>query len=89
MTDPAQKPVAERITLLSVAGRCIGAIGHRIQPLPAHVRRASRMLCVMNLVVAAVSIRDQDAAETIKEGLCPFSAAAPGIQSSAAGCPRV
>lgn len=40
------------------------------------------MLCVMNLVVAAVSIRDQDAAEAIKEGLCPFPVAAPVFKAA-------
>lgn len=45
----------------------IGAFGRRFQPLPAHVRPASRTLCVLNLVVAAVSIRNQNAAEALKE----------------------
>ena len=71
-----KQPVAERIALRSLTGLCIGAFGSRLQPLPAHVRPASRTLCVLNLVVAAVSIRNQDAAEALKEIPRPFSASA-------------
>lgn len=69
-----KQPVAERITLRSLAGLCVGTFGHRFKPLPAHVRPASRMRCFLNLIVAAISICDQDAFEALKEGLCPFPA---------------
>lgn len=71
-----KQPVAKRIALRSLAGLCIGAFGRRFQPLPAHVRLATRTLCVPNLVVAAVSIRNQDAAEALKEIPRPFSTSA-------------
>ena len=71
-----KQSVAERIALRSFAGLCIGAFGRRFQPLPAHVRPAPSTLCVLNLVVAAVSIRNQDAAEALKKIPRPFSASA-------------
>ena len=71
-----KQPVTKRIALRSLAGLCIGAFGRRFQLLPAHVRPAPRTLCVLNLVVAAVSIRNQDAAEALKEIPRPFSASA-------------
>src|SRR5699024_10668358 len=71
-----KQPVAELVALRRLAGLCIGTFRHRFQPLPSHVRPATCALCLLDLVVAAVSVCDQDAAESLKEGLCPFSASA-------------
>ena len=51
-----KQPEAELITLHSLAGLCVNAFGHRIHPFPAHARPASRMLRLLDLVVAAESV---------------------------------
>ena len=47
------------------------------------VRPATRTLCVLNLVIAAVFLRNQDATEALKEIPRPFSASALPILEAA------
>ena len=68
---PANDKRADGVFNLVVADFDLTMLKKRIEVSPA-----PRTLCVLNLVVAAISIRNQDAAEALKEGLCPFPASA-------------
>ena len=68
---PANDKRADDVFNLVVADFDLTMLKKRIEVSPA-----PRILCVLNLVVAAIPIRNQDAAEALKEIPRPFSASA-------------